>query len=134
MIPSKFREYIGLASKRRVPETAPPPQPPLSLPRSCSVAPPGSALLTYREAELMRKQVLDWKLVEGEAGSALQLRRAPLHGCYRLCSSLFSRRFCLRRSWTAKDEAAGRELVTRLRATAKEEGEPPPLDGRRPWC
>ena len=72
MIPSSFRKYIGLASKQCVPGlhcARRPTQPPLL---RCSVSAAGTPPLTFREAELLRKQVLDWKLVE--EGPALLLR------------------------------------------------------------
>jgi len=46
-------------------------RPPLTLSR-CSPSPAGAPPLAFRDAELLRKQVLDWKLVE--EGPVLQLR------------------------------------------------------------
>lgn len=70
-IPSSFRKYIGLATKRCVPAQGARERPPLT-PSRCSPSPAGADPLAFRDAELLRKQVLDWKLVE--EGPVLQLR------------------------------------------------------------
>ena len=80
MMPSASRKYLGLATKRCEPPHA------------------DAASLSFRDAELLRKQVLDWKLTE--EGASL----------------------CLCRAWSARDAECAAALASRLTELAGEEG------------